>query len=369
MKMGKHKYRRFYHGIYFFLLCFIWLIVMPLAVKAEGQFELHLLDVGQGQSVLINANGHYMLVDGGGRDSSSKVVSYLFQQGVSSLDCIVLSHYDEDHMGGIIGALSAFSCQVLLLPDYTGETELYGSFAKAAISNGCVIMHAKAGNGFQIGGAEVEVVGPVQQNYIKENDKSLVLRLSYGNIHYLIGGDAEEQSELDIASSDQDISADVYIVDHHGGSTSSMDIFLDAVSPRYALVSCGLNNEYGHPSMEALQRLKNHGISLFRTDLQGTVVLYSDGNDTWFNQDPTDDWSSVRDSGTRSLPFGGISENDEAQEKESAFTYVCNVNTKKFHYSDCESVSQIKEKNRLFTDKTREELIEEGYEPCGSCNP
>lgn len=105
-----------------------WIALMSIIAHAAQPFELHLLDVGQGQSVLIEADGHYMLIDGGGRSSSSFVVSYLKQQGIDHLDLIAVSHYDEDHMSGLIGALSVFPDDELLLPSYEGEGSLYQSF-------------------------------------------------------------------------------------------------------------------------------------------------------------------------------------------------------------------------------------------------
>ena len=314
-----------------------------------------------------------MLIDGGGRDASSYVVACLKQMGVESLDYVAVSHYDEDHMSGTVGALTVFPCQTLLLPSYAGESELYASFAKAAVSNGCSILHAKAGQTFQMGDAAIEVVGPLNGSYENENNRSLAFRISYGDVSCLICGDAEEQSELDMAASGENLSADIYVVNHHGGSTASTDAFLDVVSPVYAIVSCGLNNKYGHPSMEALQRLQNHNVLLFRTDLQGTISAYSDGDEIWFNTEATSDWTSGTIQETRSMPLDEVEEPLEQglikETTEIEYSYVCNTNTKKFHYPDCRSVSQMKEENRLYTDKSRDELLAEGYEPCGGCNP
>ena len=325
-------------------------------------FECHVLDVGQGQSVLIEADGHYMLIDGGGRDASSFVVSYL--RGIEKLDCIAVTHYDEDHYAGIIGVLKTIPCDLLVAPPYAGEGELYESLAAGALSNGCTIIHGKSGMIFEVGDADVEIIGPTRLDYPSENDRSLCFRVGYGEKHFLICGDAEQEAELDMVKSVAEMSADVYVVNHHGSFTSSMDAFLDAVNPGYAIISCGKDNAYGHPSMETLQRLQNHGISIFRTDEQGTIVAYSDGYDIWYDQVASDDWVN------RSIQVGEEPEEAEPQETQTQeYTYVCNTNTKKFHYPDCKSVNQMKEENRLFTSLSREELLAEGYEPCGNCNP
>lgn len=346
---------------------------MLFPVYAAEPFELHVLDVGQGQSVLIEADSHYVLIDGGGREASSFVVSYVKQQGIEKLDYMAVSHYDEDHMSGVIGALNVFPCDVFLAPGYAGSGDLYQSLAAAAFSNGCDIIHPETGTVYEAGNARIEVIGPVRKDYGNDNDMSLCFRIGYGDRHFIICGDAESSSELDLVESGTDISADIYVVDHHGSSTSSMDAFLNAVSPSYAVISCGSQNGYGHPAMETMQRLQNHGISMYRTDVQGTVIACSDGNDIWFDLDPSDNWSA----GTAALtldadtPSGGvITRQAPLQEEESAvYDYVCNTNTRKFHYPDCKSVDQIKEENRLNTNLSRDELIAEGYKPCGNCNP
>ena len=382
-----------------FLLLAGLIMFFSRPAQAAQPFELHLLDVGQGQSTLIGADGCWMLLDGGGREASSFVVRYLQEQGIEQLDYAAVSHYEEDHMSGVIGALYAFPCKALLLPSYSGDSQLYNSLSVAAVSNGCVIMHPQAGNTFSLGSALVEVVGPVRTDYADGNDLSLAFRFTYGDIRFLICGDAMQQSEQDMVESGEDLRADVYVVDHHGSSTSSMDFFLDAVSPSYAMISCKKDNGYGHPSMETLQRLQNHGVQLYRTDLQGTVIACSDGSSLWFTAQADESRQAGSSSGlTRAMPGdstdltgeeednkdnlpGSIPElnlisdsrngeiGEEAEESLDSFTYVCNTNTKKFHWPDCRSVDQIKEKNRLDTNLSREELIEEGYEPCGNCHP
>lgn len=360
-----------------FLLAILLSIICPVVAAASEPFEIHVLDVGQGQCVLIEADNHYMLIDGGGRDASSFVVSYLKQLGIGHIDCVALTHYDEDHMAGLIGVLNVFSCGMFLAPNYESNGELYESLAAVALSDGCVIMHGDLGMEIPIGKAIATIIGPVKTDYSSDNDKSICFRISYLEKHFLICGDAERTSELDLVSNDADLSADIYVVDHHGSSSSSMDAFLDAVDPTYAIISCGKNNGYGHPSMETMQRLQNHGISMFRTDQQGTIVGYSDGTDLWFNLDTCTDWTGGNDV----IPLEGevIEQNpdvtrvakqeEEKQEEVSNYQYVCNTNTKKFHYPDCNSVNQMKEENRLYTNLDRDDLIKEGYEPCGNCKP
>ena len=369
MKKGSRTIR----CIFIAVILFAWISLTGVIVYAAQPFGLHLLDVGQGQCVLIEADGHYMLIDGGGRSSSSFVVSYLKQQGIDHFDLAAVSHYDEDHMSGVIGALSVFPADEILLPSYAGEGELFQSLSTAAVQNGAVIWHPLAGEVFSLGGATVEVVGPVRTDYEWENDRSLAFRIMYSEVSCLVCGDAEGTSEWDMVNSGRDISADIYVVNHHGSRTSSTEPFLDAVSPSYALISCGKDNSYGHPTAEVLQRLQERGIQMYRTDLQGTVILYSDGYSIWSDQDSCQDWTpGIYENQTRQMPAvegsdgsSGAAEGDSSEEIQ----YVCNTNTMKFHYPSCDSVKQMKESNRMNTDLSRDELIAQGYQPCGNCHP
>ena len=377
MAKGQHCIINRIRGL---LLTTLFLMAASISAYASELFEVHVLDVGQGQAVLIEAANHYMLIDGGGRASSSFVVSYLKQNGIEGLDLIAVSHYDEDHMSGTVGVLSAFPCGILLLPPYAGATELYRSLAVAAVSNGCRIIHPGVGETFSLGTAGIEVIGPVRTDYANENDLSLSFYVSCGNISAIICGDAEQESEFDMARENADLQADLYVVNHHGSSTSSTDVFLSSFSPSYAIISCGKENLYGHPSMETLQRLQKHGLTIYRTDMQGTVIAFSNGEDIWFNTDPCE--NEVPENGTvfslgmtanegsnqyvtRQIP----SETETPAEAGEEYLYVCNTNSKKFHYPECGSVNKMKEKNRLYTNLSREELLAEGYEPCGSCQP
>ena len=369
-----------------FLMCFFAAFIvhaaetsdfMPDAFPdnaADAPFALHVLDVGEGQCVLCACEGKYMLIDGGGRGTSSFVVSYLKQQGIEMLDYIAVSHFEEDHMSGVIGVLAAFDCGALLLPSYEGEGSLYRSLLDKAMSNGCDILHPDAGQSFTLSGADVRMIGPQHDDYAVENDRSLCMKISYADTSFIVCGDAQQASEADMVSSGEDLDADLYVVNHHGSSTSSTDAFLDSISPSYAVISCGDGNRYGHPAMETLQRLLARGIAMFRTDDQGTVIAWSDGQNIWLNTEPSDDWTT----GDSIFSFdpeyadryaASVTRGMPAVSNNTGFVYVCNTHTKKFHYPDCSSVGQMKEENRMDSSLSREELIAAGYSPCGNCRP
>ena len=139
--------------LFFFLLC---LKTKWTVANAAESFELHVLDVGQGQCVFVKMDDRYLLFDGGGRAASSFVISYLKQQRINKLDYVAISHYDEDHMSGIIGVLNVFPCDTLLVPGYVGEGDLYQSLAVAALSNGCTMFHPNVGTSWDVGTGNIQ---------------------------------------------------------------------------------------------------------------------------------------------------------------------------------------------------------------------
>lgn len=326
----------------------------------DALFSLTILDVGQGLSVLVQADGEYLLYDGGGRGASSYVVAYLQQYGVTELEWLVASHYDEDHISGLVGALHTTPVEQALMPDYTTDTQIYQSLQNALAEKAVTVTYPAQGDTFSLGGAEIQIVGPKNCDYDSDNSNSLCLRIEYGDFRCLLTGDAEQDAERDMAASRQDLSCDVYVVGHHGSSSSTSEELLEVASPRYAFLSVGAGNAYGHPTEQTLDALRQHGVALYRTDTQGEVTVYSDGENCWFRTNSCEDWTP----GSQTVP-----DTPFATALSQSARYVLNTHTKKFHYPDCPSVEQMSDKNKDFTDATREELISRGYTPCGRCDP
>lgn len=326
----------------------------------DAPFYLTMLDVGQGLSALVQADGEYLLYDGGGRGASSYVVAYLQQHGVSELEWLVVSHYDEDHISGLVGVLHTAPVEQALMPDYTTDTQIYQSLQNALAEKAVTVTYPAQGDTFSLGGAEIQIVGPRNYDYDSDNSNSLCLRIEYGGFRCLLTGDAEQDAERDMAASGQDLSCDVYVVGHHGSSSSTSEELLEAASPRYAFLSVGAGNAYGHPTEQTLGALQQHGVALYRTDKQGEVTVYSDGENCWFSTNSCEDWTP----GRQTAPDTPL-----ATAPPQSARYVLNTHTRKFHYPDCPSVEQMSDKNKDFTDATREELISRGYRPCGRCDP
>ena len=333
----------------------------PALNREDGaSFSLTMLDVGQGLSIFVQADGEYLLYDGGGRGTSSYVVAYLQQHGVTELEWLIASHYDEDHISGLVGVLHTTPVEQAMMPDYTTDTQIYQSLQTVLGEKNVPVIYPAQGDTFSLGEAEIQVVGPQNYVYDSDNDKSLCLRICYGDFQCLLTGDAEQDAEQDMVASRQDLTCDLYVVGHHGSSSSTSEELLDAATPAYAFLSVGEGNPYGHPTVQTLNALQQHGITLYRTDQQGEVTVYSDGQQWWFSTEPCQDWSA----GNQSIP-----EEPLATTVPQTAQYVLNTHTKKFHFPDCLSVDQMSEKNKEFTDASRDELIARGYIACGRCNP
>lgn len=241
----------------------------------ETGFKFTVLDVGQASCNLICCDGHYMIFDGGDRDTSSFVFSYMENtERVPYFDYVVASHYDSDHIAGLIGILKKFPVGRVLGAPYAADTKTYDSFYSAANTKGGLV-YPDPGDEFMLGSAYCKVVSPVGLSYEDENSYSVGIRFVYGDTSFLVMGDATTETEHDSIEAGLIEPTDVLIVNHHGSWSSSSQEFIDAVDPQVAIISVGANNDYGHPAPEVLDRLA--GIPLYRTDVYGTVTLISDG--------------------------------------------------------------------------------------------
>lgn len=351
----------------------------------DGTLSVTFLDVGQGNAVLAEQGGAYMLIDGGNRDYSSFVVSYLKEQGVEELAYVIASHYDADHLNGVVGALHAFSCGQVLAPDYVTDTRVYESFERVIKEQDIALAYPAVGDTYTLGDASFTVVCPKAYDPKEDNDNSVGIRLVYGDTSFLICGDAGKAEEQAMLDSGVTLDSDVYLASHHGSEGSSSEAFMRAVSPTAVVVSAGAGNSYGHPTRTVLNRVKACGAALYRTDLQGTITVTSDGTSLSWSVDATKDYrdgdevaagaaDTTGTSGTADTA-GSAAQASSGGETAADGTadvtgeYVLNTNTKKFHRSSCSSVAQMSPENKAAFSGSREELIAAGYDPCKRCNP
>ncbi len=260
-------------------------IVTPTALPTErytSGLVVHFIDVGQADASLVLCDGHSMLIDGGNAADSNLIAAYLKKQNISTLDYAICTHAHEDHVGGLSGALSVVSVNTVLAPKTEDDTRAYQNFKQKVLEQGLTIQHPSAGDGFTLGSSKVQIVGPVDENTDDLNNTSIVMKLAYGSTSFLFAGDAEKDEENDIIKAGYDLSADVIKVGHHGSNTSTGYVWLREIMPKYAVISVGKNNRYGHPNEKTLSRLSDADVKLYRTDLQGDIIAVSDGNNITF---------------------------------------------------------------------------------------
>ncbi len=247
--------------------------------QASGTLEMQVIDVGQGQAVLFSSEGKHVLVDGGDRNYSSYLVSYLKKIGITELEYIVASHYDDDHLSGLIGALYAFQVQNVIAPGYVADTKTYTSFCNAVSGEGLTAILPKTGDTYTFGTAEFTIVSKTElmnQNQASANNSSIAIRVTNGAHSFLVTGDAQEEAESAMCYAGEDLKSDVYVAGHHGSGSSSIEVFLDAVDPYMAVISCGVDNSYGHPADRVINSFQQRNIKIYRTDIDGTITITSD---------------------------------------------------------------------------------------------
>ena len=253
----------------------------------DGQLHLHFLDVGQGDSTLIvTPSGRQMLIDGGpDGDVVSQRLAEVLPGGDRSLDVVLLTHLDSDHSHGLLAVLDRFAVGAVLTGPHTVDSPVRPEWEQALARQDILPVEVSAGHRIALGdGVEVEVLNPAPGRPIGDtNNDSVAVRLQYGNVSVLLTADMEDEAELRLVNSGAEVSSTVLKAGHHGSGTSSSQAFLDAVGPEIAVISAGLDNQYGHPAVDVLERLEASvgPRNVYRTDLQGTVEFVSDGATWW----------------------------------------------------------------------------------------
>lgn len=252
----------------------------PQAEIPDGEIVVHFIDVGQGDAELImTSDGKTVLIDSGTPESRTVLTGYLKEQGVKKIDYFVLTHPHADHIGGAAAVLDAFDVVNVIMTDVPTTISTYKKVLQKIDEKDCGVIFAEAGKEYSLGEAKITILGPVSDYSDDLNNASIVLRLTYGRTAFMFTGDAEKKAEQDMLTKfpASYFRADVLKLGHHGSSNSTSDGWFFAVSPEYAVISCGRNNDYGHPHREILSLLKKNGTTYFRTDTDGSIVMSSDG--------------------------------------------------------------------------------------------
>lgn len=324
----------------------------------NNRLHVHFIDVGQGDSILVlTPDGEAMLVDGGDGDHGQMVVDYLRAQGVKQLAVLVATHPHADHIGGLEKVLANYKVKRVYMPRVTNNTDQFAGLLDEIKAQGLKINTAGAGVNIPLSGVQAVFVAPGRQAYENINDYSAVLRITYGKVAFLLAGDAGEVSENEMLAAGMDLRADVLKVGHHGSHSSTGEDFLQAVAPRYAVIMCGLGNDYGHPHWETLESLSEAGVRVYRSDLSGNIVITCDG-----------DKIDVKTEGKGAASGGAAAAETTSGQSatDSGGGYIGNRHSHKFHRPTCSSLPQAS--NQVFFN-SREEAVQSDYSPCGRCRP
>ena len=244
----------------------------------EGRLAVHFLDVGQGDSIFIELpNDETMLIDAGENYHGEGIINYIKQAGHSRIDYVIGTHPHSDHIGSLPYIIRNFGIGNIYLPNVTANTKLFENLLSSVKSKGLKVKAGKAGvNVVSDTDLSADIIAPVTIDENNLNNCSIVLKLTFGKNTFLFTGDAETG---EMGSIKDDISADVLKLGHHGSKNSTTKKLLKAIDPEIAVISCGKNNEYGHPHKEVLQYLKKAKCEVYRTDQQQTITVVSDGNE------------------------------------------------------------------------------------------
>ena len=254
--------------------------------KVDGNLIVDFIDVGQGDSILIRQGDHAMLIDGGTSECKDDLLNFLKSENIQKFDYIVGTHPHEDHIGSLDDVINAYDFDTILFPKVTTTTKTFENLVNAVKNKNKKFTTPVSGNEYNLGDAKFKILAPSSDSYQSLNNYSIVIKLTYGENTFMFTGDAETLSETEMLNSFDDLTADVLKIGHHGSTTSTSKKFLNAVNPKYAVISVGKDNTYNHPTKTTMNKLEEIKIPVYRTDEEGTIECVSNGKDITFNVEP-----------------------------------------------------------------------------------
>lgn len=297
------------------------------------------INVGQGDSTLIQNNNQTVLIDAGHGDGYENAsLNYLKEHSINTLDALILTHCDADHINDAKNIIYQLNVKKIYMSSRTSSSYTYIKLLNTIKEKKKKITVPKVGDTFQVGVGSIEFIG-VGEGAQNNNDSSLCMRYDDGYHRFVFTGDAAESMEKKLNK----VQCDVFQAGHHGSAYSNSDNLLSRMKASYVVVSCGKDNMYGHPHKEALQRFSRYNMVVYRTDELGTIRCVSKKN---------------------KLTFNGKEEITTTQTTQ----YIGSKNTKKYHREDCQYVKTISDKNKVYFSSSQE-AQNEGYIPCKACNP
>ncbi|MBR3161636.1 MAG: MBL fold metallo-hydrolase [Bacilli bacterium] len=248
-------------------------------VIMHDNLKIYFLDVGQAEAILIDSSGEYMVIDGGNNNDGPLIVKYFQDLGVKDIKYVIGTHAHEDHIGGLDDIINSFNINTIYIPDAITTTKTFEDLLNSIDKKNMTFKVPKIDSTFKLGEADVKIIY-TGTDIDDLNNTSIILKLTYGNNSFLFTGDTTNTIEKQIL--DKDLEADLLKVAHHGSKYSSSAHFLKKVDPKYAVISCGNDNSYDHPNSITIKKLNLMDVKIYRTDMDGTIIVNSDGNNINF---------------------------------------------------------------------------------------
>jgi len=278
-------------AILFLLLCgatVIWVVPRLSADQGTEYLTVSFLDVGQGDAIFIQTpDGVEVLIDGGPNNSVLRELSKQMSFFDRTIDMVIGTHPDADHIGGLIDVLQRYRVKTIITTENQSDTSTASSYVQAIAHEGAGVIYARAGQELALGEAvTLRVLFPVYEtSKMESNASSIILQLVYGETEFLLTGDSPKRIEEYLVQEGVALESDVLKAGHHGSRTSTSEMFLQAVDPQFAVISAEKDSRYGHPHIEVTDMLFNHRVETYETSQEGTITFQSDGMRVWRKMD------------------------------------------------------------------------------------
>ena len=243
--------------------------------NSKETLKVYYIDVGQADAIMIENENEFMVIDGGNNNDGPLLVKYYQSLGITDFKYVIGTHPHEDHIGGLDDIIDNFNVGTIYIPDAITTTQTFEDLLDAIERKNMTYEVPNIDNTFTLGDATLKIIY-TGTNTTDLNNTSIVLKMTYGKDTFLFTGDATDTTEKKILN--KDIEAEVLKVGHHGSKYSSTTEFLKKVNPKYAIISVGKNNNYGHPAINTISKLNKLNIETHRTDEEGTIIIESNGN-------------------------------------------------------------------------------------------
>ena len=328
--------------------------------RFDGMLKVHFLDAGQSDCTFIEVGGEYtLMIDASDEDHADDVCDYVRSLGYKEIDALVLTHPHSDHIGGARQVVESFFVESIYMTEEEGDEPYYSALLDVIEKYSIATFGAESGTALSLGKLIGSFLMPSDKRFDDGNDMSAVLSLTYGDVKLLFMGDAGADAEAELLDSRADTSAHVVKAGHHGSNGSSTEEFIRSTGASYVVFSCGIDNDYGHPSPLSVDRWKKNGARCFRTDLDSTILFCTDGEGIVMGGiEDADFWSNAN----LTLPDSTFT--DSAEQGK----YILDTETHTIHVRDCYKGMRLSGQRTARTNAPLTRLLAEGYTKCRCFN-